>query len=479
MTTLVIVSNFPAKIANKTGLQAGLCVTLPEVYICLVDAFYIDKQTFVDLQLLEAGTGSVFACFNQTITYGGEDVLRELFRKPLTNRSLLQQRRETLSFLMEQLNELPLDKTTVDFLDYYLRSPERPVSFSVSHGIRNAVKFFFSPNQAFYAKRRGIAEMADTLVFIKQLGENYPEGNTVPLLADLQESLHKLTQHPLLARLVDEPARRLTRYAIEQIDFLLRKKYHHDALTLLDQLYFLDAYYAIATASRTLGFTFPSFHEEERLTLEGVYHPLVSNPVANHVTLDASSRISFITGANMSGKSTLMKAVGIAVYLAHLGFPVPASRMDTCVLDGLITTINLADNVNDGYSHFYSEVKRVKLVAGQINQSDRLLVIFDELFRGTNVKDAYDGSLRIIQAFSNLNKGFFMISTHIAEVAQALSTDEKIAFNYLHTRMEKDKPQFDYQLRNGITDDRIGLWILQNEGVFDLLSAKNPRPKTQ
>jgi len=177
----------------------------------------------------------------------------------------------------------------------------------------------------------------------------------------------------------------------------------------------------------------------------------------------------------MSGKSTLMKAVGIAVYLAHLGFPVPATRMDTCILDGLMTTINLADNVNDGYSHFYSEVKRVKLVAEQINQSDRLLVIFDELFRGTNVKDAYDGSLRIIQALSRLNNGFFMVSTHIVEVAQALAAHAKISFNYLRINMHGERPVFDYQLRSGITDDRIGLWILQNEGVFELLAAKNSK----
>ncbi len=443
----------------------------------MMDQFYTDKQTLADLQLLDDGPGGVFACFNKTITYGGEDALRELFRKPLTNPDKLRERSATIQFLMNQVTELPLDKTTVDFLDYYLRSPERPISFSFYLGIRNAVKFFFSPTQAFYAKRRGIAEMIDTLVFIKQLGETYPEGNKIPLLADLHDSLHKLTQHPLLARLVDAPNRRLKRYAIEQIDFLLRKKYHQETLTLLDQVYFLDAYYAIATTSKAQGFTFPSFHEQENLTLEGVYHPMVSRPVPNHVVLDADKRVNFITGANMSGKSTLMKAVGIAVYLAHLGFPVPASRMETCILDGLITTINLADNVNDGYSHFYSEVKRIKLVAEQINQSHRLLVIFDELFRGTNVKDAYDGSLSIIRAFSGLNKGFFMISTHIVEVAHALAANGKISFSYLPTRIEEDKPVFDYQLRKGVTDDRIGLWILQNEGIFGLLTAKNPLRK--
>src|SRR5690606_34817646 len=98
---------------------------------------------------------------------------------------------------------------------------------------------------------------------------------------------------------------------------------------------------------------------------------------------------------------------------------------------GLITTINLADNIGAGYSHFYTEVKRVKLVAERIQQSDRLLVIFDELFRGTNVKDAYEGSLRIVQAFADIDKGFFIISTHIVEAAQALAANKHISFHYL------------------------------------------------
>ncbi|MGK6352498.1 MutS-related protein [Parapedobacter sp. DT-150] len=435
--------------------------------------FYIDKQTIVDLQLLDEGSGSVFACFNQTITYGGVDALRDLFRKPLADREQLQRRTATIKFLMDNVEELTFDKTTLDFVDYYLKRPDRPTSFSVYKGIRNAVKHFFSPNQVFYAKRRGVAELFDTLAFIKLLGETYPAGTDTPLLAGLRDALERLTKHPLIARYVDAPPRRFKRYAIERIDFLLRKQYYEEALALLEQVYELDAYYAVARASKTMGLTFPEFQDSEILALEGVFHPSLPEAVRNRVVLDPSQRVSLITGANMSGKSTLMKAVGIAVYLAHLGFPVPATRMKTAVLDGLVTTINLADNIHEGYSHFYSEVKRVKLVAEQLQQSDRLLVIFDELFRGTNVKDAYDGSLRIVQAFSALNKGFFIISTHIVEIAHALQANEKIAFNCLPTRMESGKPVFDYHLREGVTDDRIGLWILEREGVFELLLPKH------
>ena len=434
--------------------------------------FHIDQQTIKDLQLLDDGGDSVFACFNQTITYGGEDALRDLFRKPLTDREQLLQRTANIKFLVDRVNELTLDKTAVDFMDYYLKRPDSPTSFSVYAGIRNATAHFFSPSQTYYTKRRGIAEVFDILAFIGTCCETYPPGDDNPIVADLRESLGKLTQQPLLAAHVDAPTKRIKRYDLERIDYLLRKKYRQEMLELLDQLYQLDAYYAVARATRDRGFTFPEFHDGEALVLDGVFHPLLDSPTPNSISLDSHRRLNFITGANMSGKSTLMKAVGIAVYLAHLGFPVPAAHMQLCLLDGLITTINLADNINEGYSHFYNEVKRVKLVAEQIHQTDRLLVIFDELFRGTNVKDAYEGSLRIAQAFAAINKGFFIISTHIVEVAQELAANKHIRFNYLPIDMVDGKPLFDYRVREGITDDRIGLWILENEGVFALLDGK-------
>lgn len=435
-----------------------------------MDEFLIDKQTCVDLQLLDDGGDSVFACFNHTATHGGEDALRELFRKPLTDRGELQARMSNIRFFVDNAVELAFDKSAIDFMDYYLKRPDRPTSFSVYAGICNATAHFFSPNQTYYTKRRGIAEVFDTLAFIGKLCKAYPSDGDNPILAGLREPLTRLTEHPLLGAHIASPQKRIKRYDVERIDYLLRNKYHRETLTLLDEVYLLDAYYAVATASRVHGFTFPEFQDNEALILEGVFHPLINHPTPNNVSLVPDRRLNFITGANMSGKSTLMKAVGIAVYLAHLGFPVPAARIQTCVLDGLITTINLTDDISVGYSHFYNEVKRVKLVAERIHQTDRLLVIFDELFRGTNVKDAYEGSLRIVQAFAAINKGFFIISTHIVEAAQELAASKHISFNYLPIDMAEGKPVFDYRLRDGITNDRIGLWILENEGVFALLS---------
>lgn len=78
----------------------------------------------------------------------------------------------------------------------------------------------------------------------------------------------------------------------------------------------------------------------------------------------------------------------------------PADAMETTVFNGLVTTINLPDNINQGLSHYYTEVKRVKEVAESLLHRDKLFIIFDELFRGTNVKDAFDGSSLIIAELS-------------------------------------------------------------------------------
>ena len=90
----------------------------------------------------------------------------------------------------------------------------------------------------------------------------------------------------------------------------------------------------------------------------------------------------------MAGKSAFMKSFGVAVYMAHMGFPVAAEMMEFTVQDGLYTSINVSDNLNMGYSHFYAEVLRVKFVASEVAAGKNMVIILDELFKGTNVKDA-------------------------------------------------------------------------------------------
>ena len=166
------------------------------------------------------------------------------------------------------------------------------------------------------------------------------------------------------------------------------------------------------------------------------------------------------------------ESIGIGLYLAHMGFPIAATRMDFSVREGLYSSINVADNIGLGYSHFYAEVVRVKQAADAAASGKRLLLMFDELFKGTNVKDAYDGTLAVTEGFSDYRKCLFIVSTHIIEVGEALKGRKNIRFVYMPTVMEGLHPRYTYRLQEGITEDRQGMMIIRNEGILELLHKK-------
>jgi DNA mismatch repair protein MutS len=162
----------------------------------------------------------------------------------------------------------------------------------------------------------------------------------------------------------------------------------------------------------------------------------------------------------MAGKSTFLKTMGLLIYLSHLGFSVPAKKLMISIFDGIFTTINLSDNLNLGYSHFYSEVKRVKDIVLKINSRKNIVVIFDELFRGTNVKEAFDASLMIIKALSKIRDNFFFISTHILEVAEELGNNNSITYRCFESELIDHQPVYDFKIKPGISKERIGMLII-------------------
>ena len=198
-------------------------------------------------------------------------------------------------------------------------------------------------------------------------------------------------------------------------------------------------------------------------------HPCIDAAIGNNIEMDKSRNIIFLTGANMAGKSTWMKSIGISLYLAHIGFPVSARSMEFSIREGIYSSINVADNIALGYSHFYAEVVRVKKAAEATSTGKHLLLMFDELFKGTNVKDAFDGTLAVTEAFAEYTNCLFIVSTHIIEVGESLVSKKNIQFKYMPTIMEGSMPKYTYQLENGITEDRQGMLIIKNEGIIELM----------
>ena len=274
--------------------------------------------------------------------------------------------------------------------------------------------------------------------------------------------------------LYSKKRKKLSLFDYTKLDFLFRYIARDKVRRLMDIIYELDAFTTAAMVAKKKCWVYATAISEPcEIKIDGLYHPLLMSPVSNDIEIEANKNIVFITGANMAGKSTFMKAFGIAVYLAHMGFPVPASFMKFVPQQGIVSTINISDNLRLGYSHFYSEVKRIKQVVLQLNIRPNLMMLFDELFRGTNVKDAYDATVSVLGALARSRKCFVIVSTHIIEAAQEI---EKICNNVqflcFHTQLNGDEMSYSYRLNRGISNDRLGMVVIRREQILEIIENK-------
>ena len=148
---------------------------------------------------------------------------------------------------------------------------------------------------------------------------------------------------------------------------------------------------------------------------------------------------------------------------------VPAASMKLTLFDGLLSNINVTDNIAKGESYFYNEVQRVKNTVQKINDGKKWLVLIDELFKGTNVQDAMKCSLAVIKGLIKIKNSLFILSTHLYEIGDELKQYSNISFRYFETEIKEEQLEFSYQLKDGISNDRIGYVILKREKVVDML----------
>ncbi|MDR0544703.1 MAG: hypothetical protein LBG30_05090 [Odoribacteraceae bacterium] len=447
-------------------------------------AFIIDKQTLDDLNIFgKRGRDSIYSMFNTTRTRGGARVLEEMFLYPLSEEEKINKRGSIIHFFRESGMTFPFRGELFDTIEYYLSNTDNRTRLSAEDNtLQRKLKGAMGADADYDQLHKGVLAAIEIIRglrdFIEGMDKNKDAG---PYRAEIEE-MARLARDPELAPLLEEKAGRKLPYAkTAALDALLRFKVREKFLRLLHWIYNLDVYIAVAAVAARYGFVIAKALPggNNTLKIKEVYHPRVKNAVANSLDVDRSNNVIFLTGANMAGKSTFMKTLGIAVYLAHVGLPVPARDMEFSVLEGMYTTINLPDNLNMGYSHFYAEVLRVKKVAEQLGRSKNLLVIFDELFRGTNVKDAYDATVAITEAFSGKRDCLFVISTHIIEAGETLGNAcDNIHFVYFPTVMDGNIPRYTYTLADGVTGDRHGMMIINNEKVIEIIREEAPRDTT-
>jgi DNA mismatch repair protein MutS len=293
----------------------------------------------------------------------------------------------------------------------------------------------------------------------------------LPLKKQLDEA-KKILEHPVLK--VTGSYKFASDMKITEIlvlGYFIRYKFKNNVLELLNIFGKLDAWYGMAMAIIKFDLAMPAFTEADGpvVNAKGLYHLMVDKAVPYDVVMNRQTNFLFLTGANMAGKSTFIKACGTAVYLAHTGMGVPAKEMQLTYFDGILSNINVIDNIAKGESYFFNEVQRIKATISKVSDGRKWLVLIDELFKGTNVQDAMKCSSAVIEGLLKISNSLFILSTHLYEIGDELKKHPNITFNYFETAVTNDQLSFSYQLKEGISNDKLGYLILKKEGVVNML----------
>lgn len=435
----------------------------------------IDKITFSDIAIFHPEEEfSIFHKLNFTRTIGGREWLRRFFNDPHGDLKKIRGTQTIIKTLMAHLEDWPADITngTILVMDKFLDYPLDPGPQVPNRASALSYRLLHSADYSMI--KYSVRHFADFFRGIKKLRGLLSPVELPAQVRFLMDRIDKMLHEEPLRRLAD--AEGGARFSVVQNLYFthhIRYRYKQDILELIDIYSRLDAWYSMAVAVTKFDLHFPEFVEDNKPFIEakGLYHVLLEKPVAYDLAMNPDQHFLFLTGANMAGKSTLIKAVGSSVFLAHMGMGVPARSMRLSIFDGLLSNINVADNIAKGESYFFNEVQRIKTTINRINDGKKWLVLIDELFKGTNVEDAMKCSLTVIRGLIKMHNSLFILSTHLYEIGKELEQHPTIAFKYFETEVHDDQLSFSYQLKDGISNDRIGYVILRREKVVELLEG--------
>jgi ABC-type multidrug transport system fused ATPase/permease subunit len=193
-------------------------------------------------------------------------------------------------------------------------------------------------------------------------------------------------------------------------------------------------------------------------------HPLLANSTFNDLSIDKHSSILLITGSNMSGKSTLLRTLGINLVLAYAGAPVCTQRF-SCSMLRIYTCMRVSDNLGENISSFYAELLRIKEIVSATKTERKIFFLLDEIFKGTNSQDRHAGAKVLIRQLSKAG-AMGMVSTHDLELGDLERESERRIRNYHFREFYKnDEIHFDYKLRPGISTTRNAMYLIKMAGI--------------
>lgn len=437
-------------------------------------SFKIDRQSVEELNLMgKFRQGSVYALFNKVRTRIGEKLMDEMFAHPLTSAPDINRRTAIFRFYEQEGIAFPFEADQVALMREFIDAGggKSQAMTMVDTCVMKLLAGITKDNRY----KNTLLQLQATIVTLKQCFAllQLLKRNDGPL-QDRVSGLLGIMRHEGIRKVLDSDIYKpMSAGTVAAYHHLLRNVLQEEMKDVLRFIAETDVYIAVSQVSRERGFCYAQALDKNQNMLHAsdLRHPCIAKAVGNDLMMREGSNVVFLTGANMAGKSTWMKSIGIAMYMAHIGFPVAAAEMVFSVREGIFSSINVADNIAMGYSHFYAEVVRVKEAALAAATGESLLLMFDELFKGTNVKDAFDGTLAVTRGFAEYTNCLFIVSTHIIEVGEELNDLPNVQFCFMPTILEGKIPKYTYALQQGITEDRQGMMIIHNEGIIDLINT--------
>ena len=214
-------------------------------------------------------------------------------------------------------------------------------------------------------------------------------------------------------------------------------------------------------------YAFPELLEDAspRLEAKNLTHLLIPEEKAVPNDIDATAGTRIITGSNMSGKTTYLRTVASACVLAYAGAPVPGERFRLSPLY-LFTSIRVTDDAAHGLSTFYAEILRIKSMMAFKEKEKPMLIVIDEIFKGTNSADRLIGAREAISRLTG-ERFITLVSTHDFELCDIESTAAPITNWHFEENYEGDKIAFDYKIKEGRCTTRNAQYLLKMAGIME------------
>ncbi|MEP2670566.1 MAG: hypothetical protein ABJH04_16305 [Cyclobacteriaceae bacterium] len=235
----------------------------------------------------------------------------------------------------------------------------------------------------------------------------------------------------------------------------------------LDKIAEVDALNSLATFHfNNQGNSFPVLHKELVIQAEDMGHPLIaSKGRVNNSFKIGPENIMLITGANMAGKSTFLRTAGVNLILALAGSSVCAKYF-ACPLISLHTSMRATDSLVDHQSYFYAELSRLKGIMEEVRSKKPMLVLLDEILRGTNSKDKQEGSIGLLNQFV-AHDVLLMLASHDVVLGELEKEFPSSIRNYcFESEIEDNELTFDYTLHQGVANKANATFLMQQMGIL-------------